>query len=71
MYEHICHFSFFKGDSWTLEKILSNTHPNQFFEMLPSRTVAAIMVAIRKVQGFDKVIKGLPRNTVSISITFK
>jgi hypothetical protein len=62
---------FFEGDSWTLEKILSNTDPNQFFEMVPSRTVAAIVADIIKVQGFDKVIEGLPQNTVSISVTFK
>jgi hypothetical protein len=61
----------FEGDNWTVEKILSNKHPNQFFEMLPSRTVAAIAADIKKVHGFDKVIKGLPQNSVSISVTFK
>jgi len=54
-----------------VEKILSNKHPNQFFEMLPSRTVAAIMEDIENIHGFDKVIKGLPQNSVSISVTFK
>jgi len=61
----------FEGDNWTLEKILSNTHPNQFFEMLPSRTVAAIVSDLENVHGFDKIIKGLPQNSVSISVTFK
>jgi hypothetical protein len=59
----------FEGDSWTVEKILSNTHPNQYFEMLPSRIVAEILAEIEKVHGFDKVIKGLPQNSVSIYVT--
>jgi hypothetical protein len=56
----------FEGDRWTLEKILSNKDPNQFFEMLPSRTIAAIVTDIESMRGFDKVIKGLPPNTVSV-----
>jgi hypothetical protein len=35
--------------------------------MLPSRIVAAIVTDMEKIKGFDKVIKGLPQNTVSIS----
>jgi hypothetical protein len=49
-----------------LEKILSNKDPNQFFEMLPSRTVAAIVTGIENVWGLDKAIRGLPQNTVSV-----
>jgi hypothetical protein len=59
----------FEGDSWTVKKILSNTYPNQFFEMLPSRILAEIAADIQKVHGFDKVIQGLPQNSVSISVT--
>jgi hypothetical protein len=56
----------FQGDSWTLGKILSNKDPNQFFEMMSSRTVAAIATGIENVQGFNTAIKGLPQNTVSV-----
>jgi hypothetical protein len=61
----------FEGDRWTLEKMLTNKDPHQFFEMLPSRIVAAIVTDIENIKGFDKVIKGLPPNTVSISALCK
>jgi hypothetical protein len=61
----------FEGDHWTLGKILSNKDPNQFFEMMPSRIIAAVATDIESIKGFDKVIKGLPPNTVSISVLCK
>jgi hypothetical protein len=61
----------FEGDHWTLEKILSNKDPHQFFEVLPSRIIAAVVPDIESIKGFDKVIKGLPPNTVSISVLCK
>lgn len=57
------------GDRWTLEKILLNKDPNQFFEMLPSRIIAAVVTDIESIKGFDKVIKGLPPNTLSVLLT--
>jgi hypothetical protein len=56
----------FEGDHWTLEKILSNKDPHQFFEMLPSRKIAGIVTDIENMKGFENVIKGLPLNTVSV-----
>jgi hypothetical protein len=58
----------FEGDTQTLGKTLWNEDPNQFFEMLPSRTVAAVVTDIENIKGFDDIIKGLTGNTVSISV---
>ncbi|KAJ4445589.1 hypothetical protein ANN_12270, partial [Periplaneta americana] len=54
------------GDPFTLKTILTNKERNQFFKIMPSRTIATIITDLQNIKDFDNDIKQLPQNTLSV-----